>query len=144
MATNFCYMEDVHIDLLSEQECGQLMGGFVVMEGGDVSETSLYNGNCGSESGFVNSNCAVEEVHLALFGGEPFLAAKKVTIPISQEITRICKETGKRISLHFTTNGTLLKSEYVSQIANLHVPTSFQIAFDGDRDLHNKTKKWGH
>lgn len=50
MATNFCYMEDVHIDLLSEQECGQLMGGFVVMEGGDVSETSLYNGNCGSES----------------------------------------------------------------------------------------------
>lgn len=100
--------------------------------------TSIYK--------FVQSriNGNVEEVHLSFFGGEPMLTANKRAIPISQEITRICKEARKRISLHFTTNGTLLKSEVISQIANLQVPTSFQIAFDGDRDLHNKTKKWGH
>lgn len=51
-------MKDLNIDLLSESESGQLRGGFVVMDGEEVSETSIINGNCGTESGvLVNSNC---------------------------------------------------------------------------------------
>lgn len=95
---------------------------------------------------FVESKMTdrLEKVNLSFLGGEPLLAAPKIAIPITQEIVGICQNTGKQVSLHFTTNGTLLKPSVVNKIADLQIPTSFQIAFDGDRSLHNKTKKWGH
>lgn len=94
---------------------------------------------------FVKSKMTdkLEIVNLAFFGGEPLLAANKIAIPIAQEIVSICKKAGKQVSLHFTTNGTLLTSSVVNQIAELQIPSSFQIAFDGSRKLHNHTKKWG-
>ena len=39
-------MKNVNIDLLNESESGELTGGFSVVEGEGVSETSFSNGNC--------------------------------------------------------------------------------------------------
>lgn len=87
-------------------------------------------------------NKEVENVILAFFGGEPLLTANKRALPIAQMISDICKEKGIPLSLHFTTNGSLLKPAIIDKIVNLGIPTTFQIAFDGDRTSHNKTKNW--
>lgn len=50
-------MKNVNIDLLNESESGELTGGFSVVKGEGVSETSFSNGNCGTESGWFNDNC---------------------------------------------------------------------------------------
>lgn len=89
----------------------------------------------------LNKN--VEKVRLAFLGGEPLMSANTIAIPIAQEVVSMCKEKRKVVSLQFTTNGTLLDTCIIKKIAELHVSTSFQIAFDGDRKLHNHTKKWG-
>jgi uncharacterized protein len=85
----------------------------------------------------------IKDVMLAFFGGEPLLTAQKRAIPIAKEIIRLCKENGKTVSLHFTTNGTLLTPKISKQIADLGVKTTFQIAFDGGKELHDATKIWG-
>lgn len=87
-------------------------------------------------------NKGVEKVNLSFFGGEPLLTASKRAIPIAETISEICKEKGKLLTLHFTTNGSLLKPAITDKLVNLNLPTSFQIAFDGDRVLHDKTKNW--
>lgn len=83
-----------------------------------------------------------ENVVLAFFGGEPLLTASKRALPIAKMISGICRENGTPLSLHFTTNGSLLKPAIIDKIVDLDLPTTFQIAFDGDRTLHNKTKNW--
>lgn len=88
----------------------------------------------------LNGN--VENVILAFFGGEPLLTANKRAIPIARMISYICKERGTSLSLHFTTNGSLMRPNIIDKIAALGLPTIFQIAFDGDRILHNKIKNW--
>ena len=87
-------------------------------------------------------NKEVENVILAFFGGEPLLTANKRALPIAQMISDICKKKEIPLSLHFTTNGSLLKPVIIDKIVQLGIPTTFQIAFDGDRSLHNKTKNW--
>lgn len=84
----------------------------------------------------------VKDVRLSFFGGEPFIHATQMTLPMAKEIVCICKEFRKNVSLHFTTNGTLLTSDIIEKIAALEVSTIFQIAFDGGKEFHNKTKSW--
>ena len=88
----------------------------------------------------LNKN--VENVILSFFGGEPLLTANKRALPIAKMISDICKRKRIPLSLHFTTNGSLLKPNIIDKISSLDLPTTFQIAFDGDRTLHNKTKNW--
>ena len=45
------------------------------------------------------------------------------------------------MKLHFTTNGVLLSRNVVDKISQFNLPTSFQIAFDGNRQYHNTMKK---
>lgn len=93
---------------------------------------------------FVTSQLdkGVRNVDLSFFGGEPLLTARKRAIPIAEMISDICRKKGVQLSLHFTTNGSLLRPDIVDKIADLKLPTIFQIAFDGDRTLHDKTKNW--
>ena len=88
----------------------------------------------------LNEN--VENVILAFFGGEPLLTASKRAIPIAQMISDICKKSKTSLYLHFTTNGSLMKSDIIDKTAALEVATIFQIAFDGNRTLHNRIKNW--
>lgn len=58
-------MENVNIDFLKESELGVLTGGFTVVEGENVSETSFHNGNCATESGWFNDNCGCKACGLS-------------------------------------------------------------------------------
>lgn len=92
---------------------------------------------------FVNRRVVgdTNKVELSFFGGEPLLTAIDRAIPLAKEIGEICKSRGKRITLHFTTNGYLLSNKIVDEIAALNIPTAFQIAFDGGREMHNEIKR---
>lgn len=91
---------------------------------------------------FVSRRLAneTEKVELSFFGGEPLLTARVRAIPLAKDIRDLCMSNGIKISLHFTTNGSLLTMKIVDSIASLNIPTAFQIAFDGGREIHNETK----
>lgn len=92
---------------------------------------------------FVNRKVtgATNNVELSFFGGEPLLTAIDRAIPLAKVIGESCKSRQKKFTLHFTTNGYLLSNRIVDEIAALNIPTTFQIAFDGGREMHNETKK---
>jgi len=81
-----------------------------------------------------------EKVELSFFGGEPLLTARVRAIPLAKDIKNLCDSKGIEMSLHFTTNGYLLTNEIIDATASLNIPTAFQIAFDGGRELHDETK----
>lgn len=91
---------------------------------------------------FVNCKLTsnTDKVELSFFGGEPLLTASVRAIPLAKQIGELCKSRKKKLTLHFTTNGFLLSNKIVDEISALNVPTTFQIAFDGGRDIHNETK----
>lgn len=68
------------------------------------------------------------------------MKASRLAIPITKKIKEICETKGCLLNLHFTTNGTLLIPSIADSILDIGVPTSFQIAFDGDRYYHNMAK----
>lgn len=92
---------------------------------------------------FIRKELANENVkmlHLSLFGGEPLMKASKIAIPLIKEIRDICLSYKKAFHVNITSNGTLLTKTIVDGLANLFVPISIQIAFDGGRETHNKIK----
>lgn len=95
---------------------------------------SLYN--------FVQRQVSkgVKIVQLAFFGGEPLLGFHKHAYPIIKAVKKICAEKGIDLKLHFTTNGVLLSPKVVDKISHFNIPTSFQIAFDGNQRYHDATK----
>lgn len=86
-------------------------------------------------------NPTLSTVDLAFFGGEPLMRAKDCVIPLSDAIKNICYKHNKHFTLHFTTNGILLTNQVIDKISEIYYDTNFQIAFDGDRNLHNSIKK---
>ena len=50
-------MKKIEIAPLSKSESGQLTGGFNCANSTDSEMDSIYNGNCGAESGWWNDNC---------------------------------------------------------------------------------------
>lgn len=87
-------------------------------------------------------NKNLKKIRLGFFGGEPLLTANKRAIPIAKTIAEMCRIGNVALSLHFTTNGSLLRPNLIDSISELNIPTSFQIAFDGNKIFHNKTKNW--
>lgn len=85
-------------------------------------------------------NPELKHVELAFFGGEPLIKANECAIPLLKKIKHLCIENNKTFIAHFTTNAVLLTKEIVDSIATIHSNTTFQIAFDGDRKMHNKVK----
>lgn len=74
---------------------------------------------------------------ISFFGGEPlmkFSAIEKIA-----KFASFFSESNKiELLLDFTTNGTLLTSEKISQLSNY--ACSFQITLDGNKEQHNKVK----
>lgn len=91
-----------------------------------------------AEKQFHNPNLDI--LNLTYFGGEPLLKASTIALPLAQDIGRLCSQYKKVFNLRFITNGVLLSKKIIDQLYLINKDTSFQIAFDGDRKLHNKTK----
>lgn len=79
-----------------------------------------------------------KKLHLSFFGGEPLLKFSKTVKPLIEYAESKSNETGCKLYISFTTNGTLLTPNVISYIKNKEV--HFQITVDGDRLSHNKTR----
>ena len=86
------------------------------------------------------SNTNLETLNLTFFGGEPLLKASTIALPLAQDVNNLCEQYKKSFNLRFITNGVLLSKKTIDKLYCINKNTSFQIAFDGGRDFHNKTK----
>lgn len=82
-------------------------------------------------------------VNVGFFGGEPLLEFDGVVMPLLEQVEKMCETNGKKLTISFVTNASLLTSERIERLAKIKVasPIVFQIAIDGDRHFHNLTKK---
>lgn len=74
---------------------------------------------------------------LSFFGGEPLLCFNNVVKPLLNELNQI-KPSSIKISLHFTTNSTLLNDTMLDFLKPWS--PSFQITIDGNEFVHNMVK----
>lgn len=92
---------------------------------------------------FVENQACVDElekIHISFFGGEPLLKYVAVVKPIIRKSFEICKTYHKHFSLSFTTNGVCLTPKVTNDLTELGIPLSIQVAFDGNKYMHNSTK----
>lgn len=82
----------------------------------------------------------IDTLNLSFFGGEPLLYFNKVILPIITSVHQICTDTKTSLKLHFTTNGILLSKYVITTLNQITSQVTFQIAFDGSREIHNKVK----
>lgn len=83
---------------------------------------------------------SVKRLVLGFFGGEPMLYFASIVVPLAEYACRSCRESGKELTIGFTTNGTLLTDEVCRFLASLNVSVSLQITIDGDRPMHDATR----
>ena len=83
-----------------------------------------------------------ESLNISFFGGEPLLGFDKIVMPILTYACQKCKNKGKSITTHFTTNGVLLTKDVLDAINNLELSSKamFQITLDGNREIHNQSR----
>lgn len=80
----------------------------------------------------------LKQLAIGFFGGEPLLYFCSVAKPIIQHANAACATHHKSLSIHFTSNGSLVNdaiTEFLSQFN-----CQFQITLDGNRDDHNATR----
>lgn len=78
-----------------------------------------------------------EGVTLVLFGGEPLLNMPAVKAAI-EEAVKSGEETGKKVQISLTTNGTLLNPEVIDFLHRYRVGVS--VSLDGPPDLHDANR----
>ncbi len=78
-----------------------------------------------------------ETLSLVLFGGEPLLNMPAIEAAV-EEAVRGEKETGKRVQISLTTNGTLLNPEIINFLQRYRVGVA--ISLDGPPDLHDANR----
>ncbi len=78
-----------------------------------------------------------ESVTLVLFGGEPLLNMPAIEAAV-EEAALGERETGKRVQISLTTNGTLLKPEIINFLQRHRVGVA--ISLDGPPDLHDANR----
>lgn len=85
-------------------------------------------------------NNAFEVILLSFFGGEPLMGYNKVIIPLLEAIKIICEKENIQLYHHYTTNATLLTPKRIDKLLSYSKKMGIQVAFDGGKDMHNKTK----
>lgn len=85
-------------------------------------------------------NSDVERIVLSFFGGEPLLYYWEIIRPIILESQNKSRQCNKSIDYYMTTNATLLSDDIIDDLVSNNIRMDFQVAFDGDRTNHNKTK----
>ena len=83
---------------------------------------------------------SLEKIQLSFFGGEPLLKYNQVVKPIVKQCSAICYKYNKSFMVGFTTNGVCLTSVVVNELKELSSAVSIQVAFDGNRKLHDSVK----
>lgn len=82
----------------------------------------------------------LKKIQLSFFGGEPLLKYNQVVKPIVKQCSDICHKFNKSFMVSFTTNGVCLTSKVVNELKELSSEVSVQVAFDGNRALHDSVK----
>lgn len=86
------------------------------------------------------SSDTLKRIQLSFFGGEPLLKYVQVVKPIIEQCCEICRRNNKQFSLGFTTNGVCLTQKVVDELIELAPEVSLQVAFDGNRKIHDSIK----
>lgn len=89
----------------------------------------------------ITKKAELKHLELDFFGGEPFLCWKNVVWPLLEYTKQICDNRHKILSIHFTTNATLISKNIIESLDSLKTSTSFQITLDGRKDEHNAVRK---
>lgn len=85
---------------------------------------------------FIVKHCdRNKDIRLSWFGGEPTLAAERIS-----QICKGLKERNIRYSSYMTTNGYLLKDGMIQEAVDLWNLQSVMICFDGTETSHNRAK----
>lgn len=91
----------------------------------------------------VNYNAGLKKFTLSFFGGEPLLYYNRISVPLMKSLYAEIEDKDIETNIHFTTNGYLLTNSVVSSMSKFKVK-SLQITFDGNREIHNKTRFLKH
>lgn len=83
-------------------------------------------------------------VFLTFFGGEPLLEAHRSILPLLQHTQNLCNRYKKELEVSFVSNATLLTPSLIDKIKDITSDVTIQIPFDGDRELHDKTKHYAN
>lgn len=88
------------------------------------------------------SDLKLKALNVSFFGGEPLLFFNDVVLPILQYAAKLCQERRIILYSNFTTNAVLLTDEVVESLNALPLgkKATFQITFDGNREVHDKTR----
>lgn len=89
----------------------------------------------------VTDNPRVKSLHLSFFGGEPLLGFRKCVKPLLDFANERCLQQGVDFSISFTSNAVLLTEEICDALSRFGRTVSFQIPFDGSREIHDSIKK---
>lgn len=87
----------------------------------------------------ISKTPQLKKITLSFFGGEPLLYYKKIALPIITALHNEIKNKNIEANIHFTTNGYLLTDSIIDSMSQNNV-NSFQITFDGNRELHNQIR----
>lgn len=90
---------------------------------------------------FIKSILVKPEIaffELGFFRGEPLYHFKSVAKNIIEHTGNLCKELGKKLHVHFTSNGALVTPEMVEFLSQYNC--GFQITLDGGKAKHDKTR----
>lgn len=80
----------------------------------------------------------LKRLSVGFFGGEPLLHFGSVAQPIIDHANAACATHHKSLSVHFTSNGSLVDNAITEFLSQLNC--QFQITLDGYRDDHNATR----
>ena len=105
--------------------------------------TSISSAVKGSIMNLVDKRIeeGLKELYIGFFGGEPLLEFDTFVYPFLTKMKEKCDINQVNLSIGFTTNAVLFTSERCALLKKMSLPVYLQIPFDGDKELHDKTKK---
>lgn len=86
----------------------------------------------------IVSTSEIKRFQLGFFGGEPLLAFRETVKPLIDYSSDLCNKSDVKLSINFTSNGSLLDEEIVEFLS--HHDCGFQITLDGNPAQHDKTR----
>lgn len=128
----------LHIMILPTYQCN-LRCWYCIQEHQDMvmSESTITRIEKHIEKYIGKNN--IKDFRLSWFGGEPLLNFETI-VKLTTFAKNFCEQKKISFSCSITTNGTLIKKEWLPIFRNLEI-LNFQITIDGDREQHNKVKR---
>lgn len=89
----------------------------------------------------IEKSGKMKKIHIAFFGGEPFLKFPLIKAVVEYAKTRT-KEAGKEIGVFAITNATLLNDEIINFIKEQSI--SLMVSFDGLKELQDSQRPYAN